>query len=60
MGKVYLVSIPTNITRTKTGIEFYDKVQIVECKAYNLREIYYQYPNALKVELKDNQSKEII
>ena len=53
MKKDYLVSVPENVIRTNLGIEIYDKVKIVECKANNLKEVYSKYPNALKVQLKE-------
>ena len=57
MLKEYLVSVPKNVIGTEMGFEFYEKVQIIKCKAKNVDEIYKQYPNALKVELKRNWEK---
>ena len=53
MQKEFLVALPVIVATTKVGVEFYDKVKVVECRAQNLKEIYRKFPNALNVRLKD-------
>ena len=53
MVKNYVVAVPVIVTATNIGVEFYDKVELVECRAKNLKEIYSKYPNALNVRVKD-------
>jgi hypothetical protein len=54
MAAEYLVTVPENITKTDMGIEFYDKVRVFECSAESMLDIYYQFPNAIKVDKKSS------